>query len=191
MNGVGAVMKFRFVSIVLGLLLLASIFSCSSDGSNYLSGVEASSTSKSQTIADSSSQEAYLSERNVVINRIQDEHDVNVSLLNRNQITVDEYIRRSNVLNDNKNTQLGDIDEKYKAMNGIWSSLETELLINCANPSSTNATIEIDVIFHGGLQGTLQGYPLPLLKGQTYRETVSFRTGRYVDSIIAVRFIKK
>ena len=183
-------MRSRIVPIILGLLVV-SLLSCSLDSPKNLSGVTATPTSKSQTIANSNTHATYLSERLVVINRIDAEHSVNVSLLNRNQIGIDEFRRRSQILNDAKISELTAINEKYMAMDGIWSPLEIDLSIVCGNPSTISAVIQIDVIFHGGAEGTLEGYPDPLLKGQSYCESVSFRTGKYVETVTSIRFIKK
>jgi hypothetical protein len=168
---------------------MLSLFSCSLDSVNSLSGVTATVTSKSQTIFNSNTHAIYLSERLIVINRIESEHSANVSLLNRNLIGIDEFRSRSLILNNTKISELTAINEKYMATTGIWSPLEADISINCNNPSSTNVAIEIEVIYHGGSKDTLQGYPDPLLKGQSYCETVSFRTGNYVDTVKSVRVI--
>lgn len=148
-------------------------------------------TSKRQVINDPVVQARYTSDWTAVINRLDNEHASNVSLLNRNLIEEDEFTRRARVINETKTTELAAIDNNYKATNSIWGPLEVDILFSSAKPTSSNVVIEIDVVFHGGATGSLTGYPDPLLSNETYHEVVSFRTGKYVTSVTAVRIVKK
>lgn len=183
-------MRSRTVSIILGLLVV-SLLSCSLDNPSDITGITVHHGSLSQSIMNPYSQQNFHDELWVVQSKTNEEHDANLALYLDDQLTLQELTSRTQILEDIEKSESDAIYETYKAKKGIWSSPDVYFGIDCKNPISINVVFEIDVLFHGGSKGTLEGYPEPLKKNQQYDEIVRINTFDYIDEITAVRVVEK
>lgn len=173
------------------LSVLAILSSCSGDISKTVSGASVEVISMQQIVSDPGLRADIIAEQDSVEAQVDAEHAANTVLLNKNQITIDEYLQRSEALNETKIAGLAEIEHRYKSTTGIWSPLEVTLLFSNEGPSSVNAAVVVDVAFYDGTSGALTGYPEPLIAHDTYQEVVSFRTGKYVESITSVSIVAR
>lgn len=173
------------------LLMLALLTSCSEDISKAVSGASVEVISMRQVVSDPEIKADILAEQDALVAQIDGEHAANTVLLNKNQITIEEYVSRSATLNEAKIAGLAEIEHRYKSTTSIWGPLEVTLLFSNNKPSSTDVAITIEAVFYNGTKGTLTGYPEPLIAYDSYQEAVSFRTGKYVKSITSINIVAR
>ena len=174
--------------------LLLSFTSCSTATSGEeITGVSAEiiPANKYQYIEDFESRDAKDDEYAVITEEYNEYQATNFDQYMDDLITYTEYRARGEEIEEEREVALEALEAKYQAMNGIWGSVSLNLEIDCDNPSSTDAVIVLDVIFHDGTTGTLLGYPDPLISGEFYRESVIFRTSKYVDTIDDLKFVTR
>lgn len=173
------------------LSMLAILSSCSGDINKAVSGASVEVISTRQVVSDPGIKADIVAEQNAIEAQVDAEHAANTALLSKNQITIDEFIRRSGILNETKIAGLAEIEHRYKSTTGIWGPLEVTLLFSNDKPSSVDVAVTIEAAFYNGTKGTLTGYPEPLIAHDTYQETVSFRTGKYVENITSISIVAR
>lgn len=170
---------------------VVALASCSMGPMVEVSGVEVKVMSFSQGIIVESVANDYIDEIDAVSAWYSSEGRKAQDLVERNQINLDQYLERLADIITEKESRLLTIENKYRAMDGVWTPAAATIEFTCSNPSHTNVKLVLSLKYHDGTEGTIEVFPSPLIKGQKYYENVGIRSYKYISEIVSIKVLKK